>query len=71
VFIPCLDDGFLVIHDETTDLVELSWAESMIPRKFGRHQPELGVVSISPNVDVDGLVAVETVEKQPVPPRDA
>jgi hypothetical protein len=68
VFIPCLDDGFSVIHNETTDLVEFSWAESMIPRKFDRHQPELGVRAERGR---EWLVAIETVEKQPVRPRDA
>ena len=60
---PCLDNGRFVFHNETTDLVELSWAEPIIPRELDGRQPELGVPSISANVDVHGLMAVETVEK--------
>jgi hypothetical protein len=68
---PCLNNGPFVIDNEMTDLVELSGGEPMIPRKFDWHQPELGVVPISSNMNVNGLVAVETAEKQPVRPRNA
>ena len=55
-----------MLYDNTTELVELSWAEPMIPRELDGRQPELGVLSISSNVDVHGLLAVEAVEKEPV-----
>ena len=57
-----------VLDNETTDLVELSWAEPMIPRELDGRQPELGVLLIASNVDVHGFVAVEAVEKEPVRP---
>lgn len=63
---PCLNNARFVLHNETTELVELSWAEPMIPREVDWRQPELGVPSFSANVDVLGLVAVETIEKEPV-----
>jgi hypothetical protein len=65
---PCLDNGRFVLHNETTDLVELSWAEPMIPRKFDGRQPELGVLSISPKMNMHGLVAIEAIEKEPIRP---
>jgi hypothetical protein len=68
---PCLNNGPFVIDNEATNLVELSWAEPMIPRKFDGHQPELRMVTISSNMNVNGLVAIETVEEQPVRPRNA
>jgi hypothetical protein len=43
----------------------------MIPCELDRRQPELAVLPITPNVDVHGLVAVETVEKEPVGSRNA
>ncbi len=54
---PCLGNKCFVFHNETTDLIELSWTEPMIPRELDGRQPELGVLSISTNVDVHGLVA--------------
>jgi len=38
---PCLNNRCFVLDDETTDLVEFSRAEPMIPRQFDRRQPEL------------------------------
>lgn len=52
-----------MLHNQTTNFVELSWAEPMIPRELDRRQPELGVLSISANMNVHGLVAVEAVEE--------
>lgn len=57
VLVPCLDNRQFVLHNETTDLVEFSWAEPMIPREFDGRQPELRVLPFSVNVDVDGLDA--------------
>jgi hypothetical protein len=65
---PCLDYRRFVIYDKTTDLVELSWTEPMIPRKLDGRQPELGVLSIPSDVNVHRLVAVEAVEKEPERP---
>src|SRR5437773_2538719 len=70
---PCLNNRLFVLDNETTNLVELSWAETMIPCEFDRRQPELSLMPVSPNVYVNGLVAIETVEKEPVrsgDPRD-
>ena len=66
VLMPCLNNVGFLLHNETTDLVELSWAEPMIPRELDARQPELRVLAISANMDVHGLVAVETVKKEPV-----
>jgi Transposase len=63
-----LNSGRFVLDDETTDLVEFSWAEPMIPRQFDRRQPELGMLTVPANVNVQGLMAVETVEEEPVRP---
>jgi hypothetical protein len=65
---PCLTNGRFVLDNQTTDFVELWWAEPMIRRQLDRRQPELGVLSVSANVDVQRLVAVETVEEEPVRP---
>ena len=71
VFIPGLYNQRFVHHNETTNLVEFSWTESMIPRQFDRRQPEFGVLPIAADMDVHGLVAIKTVEEEPVRPRNA
>jgi hypothetical protein len=68
---PCLDYRHFVIDDKTTDLIELSWTEPMIPRELDGRQPELGVLPIPSDVNVHGLVAVEAVEKEPERPWNA
>ena len=65
---PCLNNRLFVLDNETTNLVELSWAETMIPCEFDRRQPELGLPPIASHVDVHGLVAVETMEEEPLRP---
>src|SRR2546428_14140653 len=70
VRIPCLDNRYCVIDNETTDLVEFSWAESMIPRQLHGRQPEFRMPPISSDVHVRWFVTVETVEKEPVWPRN-
>jgi hypothetical protein len=68
---PCLDDDSLIRHDESPNVVEFPSAEPMIPGESNGCQPELAMLSIAPNVDVQGLNAVETVEEKPLRPRDA
>jgi hypothetical protein len=70
VLIPCLDDDLFVLQNQAPNLVEFTRAEPMIPREFDRSQPQLAVLAITPNMDVNGFVAVETIEKKPVRPRN-
>src|SRR5665213_414067 len=66
VLIPCLDDDRFVLQNQVPNLVEFARTEPMIPRERRRRQPELAMLPIAPNVDVHGLVAIETIEKEPV-----
>jgi hypothetical protein len=70
VLMPCLDDRRFVLNDEPTDVIQLTWAEPMVPRQCHRRQPELGVLLIPTYVDVHGLGAIETVEEKPVRTRN-
>ena len=71
VLIPGLDDGRFVFDNQLPNLVEFTRAEAVIPCQFNRSQPELAVLPIATNVDVHWLVAVESVEEEPVRPRNA
>ena len=62
LLMPCLDDRRFVLNDEPTDVIQLTWAEPMVPRQCHRRQPELGVL-VPTYVDVHGLGAIETVEE--------
>ncbi len=68
---PCLYDLRLVFQDESTNLVQLAGAETMIPRQIDGCQPEFGLLVFASNVDMNGLVAIETEEEEPVRPRNA
>ena len=68
VLIPCLNDDVFVLQNHVPNLVEFTRAEPMIPRELDWRQPKLAVPPIAP--DVNGFVAVETVEKEPVRPRN-
>src|SRR5437867_7791156 len=65
VLMPCLDDRRLMLDNQTTNIIQLSRAEPMIPCQCHRGQPELRVLPVAPHVDVHGLDAVETVEEEP------
>src|SRR5262245_58382498 len=71
VFIPGLDDDCLVRDDQPTNVVEFPSAESMIPRERDWRQPEFAVLTVTPNVHVHRLVAIETIEEEPVRSSDA
>src|SRR5438876_10666415 len=71
VLIPCLNDYLFVLNNQTTNVIQLAWAEPMVPCEHNGRQPELGVLPVATHVDVPGLVAVETVEKEPVRPGNA
>jgi len=68
---PGLNDRLLVLDDQTTDVIQFSRAEAMIPCEGDWRQPELRLLTVAPHVDVHWLVAVETVEEEPVRTRDA
>ena len=71
VLMPSLDNGRFIFNDETTDLVEFSGTEPMIPRQCYGRQPELRVLPGPTNVDVHRFGALKTVEKEPVWPWNA
>jgi hypothetical protein len=60
---PSLNNSRLVFNDKTTNRVEFSWTESMIPRQCHGRQPELRVPPVLTNVDVHWFAAIKTVEK--------
>jgi hypothetical protein len=68
---PCLNNRLFLGDDESTNIIQLAWAESMVPRKCCGRQPKFGVLPVAPHVDVHGVVAVETLEEEPVRPRNA
>jgi hypothetical protein len=70
VFMPCLDDPDLVVDDHTTNLIQFPRTEPIVPCECHGGQPELGVLPVVPHVNVHGLVAVKTVEEEPVRPRN-
>jgi len=65
---PCLDDRRLVLDDQTTNLIQFPRTEPMVPCECHGRQPEFDVLPVAPCVNVHGLVAVETVEEEPVRP---
>jgi hypothetical protein len=67
---PCLDDRGFVFNNQSANLVQLPGAESMIPCERDGRQPELGVLTVTANMDVPRIIAVETVEVEPVWPRN-
>ncbi|SRR6266702_561981 len=66
VLMPCLDNCWFVFHNQTPNDIQLAWAEPFVPRDGNGCQPEFGVLTIAPNVNVHRLVAVEAVEEEPV-----
>jgi hypothetical protein len=71
VLIPSLDNLRLVLNDQAPNLVELTGAETMVPRNGHRRHPKLRMLAVAPNMHVDWLIAVKTVEKEPVWTRNA
>jgi hypothetical protein len=67
---PSPNDCLLVLDDQATDVVQLSRTEAMIPRQGDRRQPEFGLLTVASHVNVHRLVAVETVEEEPVRTRE-
>ena len=71
VLMPSPNDRGFVPSNQMANLVEFTRAEALIPCQRDRRQPELALLSISPNMDVYWFVAVETVEEEPIRPWNA
>jgi hypothetical protein len=63
---PRLNDGRLVIYDYPPNVVEFSGRKPSIPSKRHRLEPELGLRILAPDMHMDRLATVETVEEEPV-----
>jgi hypothetical protein len=68
---PCLDYRLFLLDDQAPNVIQFAWAEPMIPSKRHRRQPELGLLPVAPDVDVHRFGAIETVEEEPVRPRNS
>jgi hypothetical protein len=66
VLIPSLSDDGHVINDYPANLVQLARSETAVPGQNHWIEPELTLASLSPNVHMHRLGAVETVEEEPV-----
>jgi hypothetical protein len=56
---PSLDDANVVLENHAPDLIELAWAETPIPGQNGRFDPELGLISLTTDVNVHRFGTVE------------
>jgi len=70
VLIPCLSDDLFVRDNQAPNIVGFPSAEPMIPRERHRCQPELAMLAVAANVNVNGFVAIETIEEKPVRSRN-
>src|SRR5262245_9832591 len=68
VFIPSLQQSFLVLDDEPSDSPQFDRCESQVTRQCHRSQPELRRVVVTVYVDVRRLVAVVANEVDAVRP---
>src|SRR5207245_9982789 len=66
VFIPSLQQSWLVFNDEPLDAAQLNRRESKVTRQRNRGQPELRCVIITVDVDVRRLVQVMADEVESI-----
>jgi len=68
---PRLDDSGFIVDDYSPYRIELARSKPVVPRKRDGIKPKLCVLSIPTNVNVRRLIAVKTVEEEPVWARKA
>jgi hypothetical protein len=62
-------DFISVLLDQSGDFIQLVRAEIPGFLQLERAQPELSVSPLFGNMDVDWLTAIQTEEKEPIPPQ--
>lgn len=66
VLIPCLQNVILMLIDHPPNRTQFSRRETVIRSELDRIQPELAGFPLTPDVDVNGFITIETVKEEPV-----
>jgi hypothetical protein len=70
MLIPSLQDPLSVFRNQLANTIQLGGRKSLVETEHDRLQPELADHSLTPNVHMLRLVAVETIEEEPIRPRN-